>query len=155
MGIFDIVEPQDDIEISSRTSPGILYVYAERGGILPDTSTKPTYCALEGKMGTDWMPITEKQYQNAIKVLEENGSKLKDIPGIPGLKGLHFNNCLARFGSRYFRIHEEKHSYIALSADSGNRKEIKNLALMLDLPFPKSEDDLILEEISVSGRTGP
>ena len=133
---------------NQKTASGILYVYAEREGILPDTSTKPTYCALEGKMGTDWMPITEKQYQNAIKVLEENGSKLKDIPGIPGLKGLHFNNCLARFGSRYFRIHEEKHSYIALSADSGNRKEIKNLALMLDLPFPKTVEELIREEIN-------
>ena len=149
-GVPGLLKEDANIFPQEKTTPEILYVWTRRDKILDVLPKEPTYNYVHGIMGKDWIAVSEEQYKNAVSVLEKNGSRIRDIPEAQELNAFLLNNCLAIVGQRYLSAFDETQHFIGAFTENQMDK-IKGLAMMLDLPVPKSDAELIQNEISRTG----
>lgn len=147
-------------EMFSQNQNEIFYVHAAINSELPAMRNRvPSYFGFNSKeREKTWFPVSEEQYNNSVKILRRLDSEIKPTEIFPNSDGIeHFliNGCYVRTGKKGIYHDGEMQRIIGIHTEQFHEDRIKNLAIMLELPFQKSEGEIIQEEISRSGWTEP
>lgn len=128
---------KSSMTISPRKSNEVLYVWAKKENYDGQPAKEPSYFSIEGKLGIDWLKISEKEYDLARKILKESARQ----PGYSNLFGeesnlFQFNDCLVRLAFRYINSMRESQNFLCVSSERRLEDKIKPTLLMLGLPAP-------------------